>query len=298
MPLRIHEYDPRRLEAMAALYNRQTEGEPHIAPLTAERFERLVADKTYFDPALLLVATDGPDVVGWVHGCIAPRTEPWHDADKFAARIRMLLYRPEQLAAGALLVAEATSRLRGTGFLEIEAMHARAGYEPLCPATLPHVHLALEVAGYRAAQESIFMTATMPEGPPSLRSGPAFDLVESTEEMAHGGMRESWVGFEPRRIDAFRDGDRLGGIGWVLLPCLDRLGAPCVNIWTLGVGEQHRRRGVATALVSRVMALGYEMGARHASVSTQLWNAAAQGTYAKLGFTPHRMLIGREIRAG
>jgi GNAT superfamily N-acetyltransferase len=80
----------------------------------------------------------------------------------------------------------------------------------------------------------------------------------------------------------------------VVLPQVEeRLGAPCLNIWGLGVDERHRRKGLASALVSRTLSRAYAQGARVASVGTQLWNTAAHATYAKLGFRPHRLLIGR-----
>jgi GNAT superfamily N-acetyltransferase len=75
----------------------------------------------------------------------------------------------------------------------------------------------------------------------------------------------------------------------------DRLGAPSLNIWGLGVREQHRQKGIATALVSQVMARSYALGARFASVGTQLWNAPAHATYAKLGYKPYCIVVGRTL---
>jgi GNAT superfamily N-acetyltransferase len=114
--------------------------------------------------------------------------------------------------------------------------------------------------------------------------------------MRHEPMRESWIGFEPQGIRARIDGEPAGNIGFVLLSHVaERLGAPCVNIWSLGVPDAHRRRGIATALVSRALSRGYAMGARFASVGTQLWNAPAHASYAKLGFQPHCVLVGRRL---
>jgi ribosomal protein S18 acetylase RimI-like enzyme len=165
----------------------------------------------------------------------------------------------------------------------------------MCPVTLPHLHLAFEVGGYKNTQESIFMVAEMPSPPKGLAPPAAITLADSPAEMRHEPMRESWVGFAPMRARALIGEEEVASIGWVLLPHLDRLGAPCVNIWSLGVKEQHRRRGIASALVAHVMVRGYGMGARFASVATQLWNAPAHATYAKLGFRPYASLVGRTM---
>jgi GNAT superfamily N-acetyltransferase len=308
MSVTIQTYDRCYLEGMTALYNAETAFEPHIAPLTPERFAALVATKRSFDPEGLLVAVEAEKVVGWVHACIAPGSEPWHDPSERVGQVRMLLFPGERLSIGAALVAAATEWLQRLGETELLALHARRGYpfyrglwlgsEPMGPATMPHVQLALEVGGFKTTQKSIFMVAEMREPLPEAAPSIPIEFVEAPAEMAHDGMSDSWTGFTPMRIEARVAGETAGSVGWVLLPHVaDRLGAPVVNIWTLGVREAYRRRGIAAALVSRSMAHGYVQGARFASVGTQLWNDAAHATYTKLGFRPHTMLVGRTYRA-
>ena len=127
--------------------------------------------------------------------------------------------------------------------------------------------------------------------PPAL----TIEFVEAAAEMKHEPMRESWIGFEPMRTRALSGEAEVGSIGWVVQPHLDRLGAPCMNIWGLGVKEAYRRQGIATALVSHAMAHSYSLGARFASVGTQLWNAPAHATYAKLGYRPYCVVVGRTL---
>jgi len=300
-------YHRRLLEGMVATYNAETEYEPHIARLTPELFTALVEAKSYFEPAGLTVAVENDRVVGWIHACVAPGSEKWHDPEKPAARIRMLVFPRDRLDVGRELVATAVAWLNAAGHNELEAMHAKAGYpfyrglwmggEPMCPATLPHIQLTFEVAGFKNTQESIFMVAEVAEPPSIAAAAESIDLIESPAKMAHQGMRESWVGFEPMRTSAMRGREVAGSIGWVLLPHVERkLGAPCVNIWGLGVEEAHRRKGIATQLVSHVLARGHGMGARFASVGTQLWNRPAHATYAKLGFKPYALVIGRSLK--
>jgi GNAT superfamily N-acetyltransferase len=306
MSVSIETYDRRYLEGMTALYNAETAFEPHIAPLDPERFVALVESKSSFDPAGLLVAVEGGDVVGWAHACVAAGSEGHHDPANKVARLRMLIYPRDRLTVGAALVAEATAWLRRAGGREIEALHAKAGYpfyrglwmggEPMGPATMPHVQMALEVGGYKATQESIFMTAAITSPPKEVAAAVDVELVAAATEMRHEPMRESWIGFEPMRIQALAGGESVGHIAWVMLPHVaDRLGAACMNIWGLGVRDSHRRKGIASALVASALAESYALGARFASVGTQLWNAPAHATYARFGFRPHCVLIGRTL---
>jgi len=304
---RIHTYDRDHLEGMTALFNAETAFEPHIAPLTPERFIELVEPKSYFDPEGLLVAVESGEVVGWVHACVAAGSEPWQDPGNAVPRIRMLIYPRDRVSVGRALVAEATGWLERTGQPELEAMHAKVGYpfyrglwlggEPMCPATLPHLQLAFEVAGYKNTQESVFMVAEMAPRPREQRSALDIEFAESAAEMKHEPMRESWIGFEPMVTRALVSGEEVGSLAWVLLPHVaDRLGAPCMNIWGLSVREEHRRKGIASALVSRAMALSHDLGARFASVGTQLWNAPAHATYARFGFRPYCVVVGRTLK--
>jgi GNAT superfamily N-acetyltransferase len=306
MSFTIEAYDRSHLDGMTALYNAETAFEPHIAPLDPERFVALVESKSSFDPAGLRVAVEGGEVVGWAHACVAAGSEGHHDPANRVPRLRMLIYPRDRLAVGAALVSEATAWLRSHSEEEIEALHAKVGYpfyrglwlggEPMGPATMPHVQLALEVAGYRASQESIFMVAGIHGPPEDVAAAVPLEFVEGPAEMRHEPMRESWIGFTPMRIRALAGGEEVGSIAWVLLPHVaDRLGAPCMNIWGLGVREPHRRQGIASALVSRALARSYSQGARFASVGTQLWNAPAHATYARFGFRPHCLLIGRTL---
>ena len=75
MSFSIRNYDRTYLEGITALYNAETDFEPHIAPLTPERFIELVESKSYFDPEGLFVAMEKDKVVGWIHACVAPGSE-------------------------------------------------------------------------------------------------------------------------------------------------------------------------------------------------------------------------------
>jgi GNAT superfamily N-acetyltransferase len=309
----LHAYEHRYLEGMTELYNRESSSEPHIAPLNPERFVELVERKSSFDPNGLLVAVEGGEVVGWIHACVAAGSEGGHDPANRVPRIRMLIFPSDRLKVGNALVAEATAWLRHTsvvreqpGAREIEAMHARAGYpfyrglwlggEPMASASMAQVQLALEVGGYKNTHESVFMTSEFAAPPPPVETAVPIELIESVSEMRHEPMRESWIGFEPRRVQALVGGEDAGQLGWVILPHVaERLGAPCMNIWSLGVREQHRRKGIARALIARALTRAFDLGARFGSVGTQLWNRPAHATYASFGFGPRCVLVGRTL---
>lgn len=314
MTFTIDQYTVEHLPGAVAVYNAETAAEAHIAPLSPDLFQELVVTKSYFDPAGVFVAIRAGTVIGWVHACVAPGSEGHHHPARSIPHIRMLVFDRDRPKVGQALVSEATQWLeqsvsKHANTDAILALHARAGYpfyrgiwmggEPLGPVTMPHVQMALQVGGYRNSQESIFMVAEMEALLPAYRASLAVEIHEESMPMAHEAMRESWIGFEPMRTCAMVGESEVGSIGWVILPHVGRrLGAPCVNIWSLGVQEQHRRKGIASALVSHIMRRGYESGARFASLATQLWNAPAHATYTKMSFVPYCIVVGRERPLG
>ena len=58
---------------------------------------------------------------------------------------------------------------------------------------------------------------------------------------------------------------------------------PEMFLYELGVDEDYRRRGVATALMNRLMKLCHERGCGEMFVLTEADNDAARATYAKAG---------------
>ncbi|NLG48583.1 MAG: GNAT family N-acetyltransferase [Chloroflexi bacterium] len=309
MTLSIETYRQDFLEGMVALYNAETVDEPHIAPLDPQRFVELIERKPAFDPGGLFVAVEQGRVVGWTHACVTPGTEPWSDAVKPVPRIVMLLYARDQLKIGHALVSQATAWLRQHKQGLCLAMSPLMGYpfyrglwlggEPMGVATMPHIQLAFATSGYRSTCESLLMAAELREPVAMPRAEVPLELVESPANMAHAPMRDSWLGFEPFMARAYVRDEEAGYVGWVLLPQVaERLGAPCVSIWGLSVQEKHRRQGIGAALVGLALQRGYALGARFASVTTQLWNAPAQATYARLGYRPYRLLLGRTLQQG
>jgi hypothetical protein len=279
--LQIQTYCVELLEQLCDCWNAATVGEPAIARLTPERFQHYVATKSFFDPSGLFAAVERGRVLGWVHACVAGATEPWQNGAQVSSRLRMLLFPPDRLDIGLTLIEEASRWLAPQPFGAPEAMSSRAGYpmyrglwlggEPVLPATMPHAHAALEIAGYRPIHQTLGMAARMAAPPEALAAPADVELCAGPAAMKHEAMRESWTGFQPQWIDAMHAGEPVGSIGWVLLPELaEKIGAPGMSIWTLSVRDSHRRRGIA--------------------------DHAAQATYIRVRFRPTHLLIGRELR--
>ncbi|MGQ9609531.1 MAG: GNAT family N-acetyltransferase [bacterium] len=306
MNLSIETYNEKYIEQIIELYNAETAFEPYIAPLNPERFIKLVEKKSYFDPTGLFIAVEYGKVVGWIHACVAPGSESWHNPENKIPHIRMLIYPKNRLKVGHALVSEANTWLKKSQQKKFLAIHAEVGYpfyrglwlggEPMGSSAMPHVQLAFEFGGYKTTQESILMTANMSEQPKEIKSTEKLDFITSKVTMKHKPMEESWIGFEPMITQVYIGDKVVGSIGWVMIPYIaEKLGAPCVNIWSLGISEEYRCKGIATALVSNIMVQSYKLGARFASVGTQFWNIPAHATYAKLGFIPYLMVIGRTL---
>jgi ribosomal-protein-alanine N-acetyltransferase len=80
-----------------------------------------------------------------------------------------------------------------------------------------------------------------------------------------------------------------GGFGW-LDPCggmiLARVAADEVEVLTLAVVPEARRRGVGARLLDAAMTVAFARGARTAFLEVSVGNSAARALYKRAGFTP------------
>ena len=83
-------------------------------------------------------------------------------------------------------------------------------------------------------------------------------------------------------LAAFADGKVVGGIAAYLLPKFEQARSE-VYIYDLAVDEQHRRKGVATALVSELRMVAAERGAYVIFVQADREDEPAISLYGKLG---------------
>jgi len=307
LALQIETYDPRFAQECCDLYNQQTVNEPHIVRLTPQRFDALVAAKPYFDPRGFLLARLGGRTLGWVHACLAPLTDAPRLDPPPLPRIQMLLFPLDRPAMGLELVRQATLYLQRQSPQTPTARHPTRGYpfyrglwmggEPQLPITLSHVQMVLEASGYEESHQDLMMVLRTDTRPRVFEANGRVDFTCEPLKMHHEVMLHSWAGFEPQSIHAHVHGEWAGTIGWVLVPqTAERLGVASVNIYTLGVSSGQRRKGIGSALVSRAMAAGFDLGAREFNVCTQVWNAPAQATYGKCGLRPYIIVNGRTLK--
>lgn len=78
-----------------------------------------------------------------------------------------------------------------------------------------------------------------------------------------------------------------GPVGYVRLAVVD----DHLYVTRLGVAEQYRRRGLATALMTTAHAWGHERGARWCVLQVADHNTAALALYRRLGFTAHHRYV-------
>jgi len=83
-------------------------------------------------------------------------------------------------------------------------------------------------------------------------------------------------------LAAFAEGRVVGGLAAYLLPKFEQARTE-IYIYDLAVDEQHRRQGVATALIGRLSQVAVERGAYVIFVQADRGDKAAISLYAKLG---------------
>jgi GNAT superfamily N-acetyltransferase len=303
MTLEIRSYSADLLEGICMSFNRMTVAEPDINPFTPETFAAYIASKSYFDPNGMGIATKGGEIVGWVHACVAGGTETWNSPQP-SPRISMLVFAPDRPDVGGALLEHAGRWLGDSQ--SIEALGSGRGYpfyrglwcggEPMGLATHPQVQMALEIQGYKTIQQSVLMIAVNIFA--AVHELPVGLTIDDGTLTMSDRLRESWVGFIPRESIAYWNGEVVGFLHWVVLPGVEQRRPDCLNIFGLHVDDSVRRRGIATSLIAHTIQRARYLGASRASLCTQLSNRWAQSMYARFGFTPSRLLIGRERSAG
>lgn len=83
-------------------------------------------------------------------------------------------------------------------------------------------------------------------------------------------------------LAAFADGVVIGGIAAYVLPKFEQARSE-IYIYDLAVAEEHRRRGVATALIAELRKVAAERGAYVIFVQADREDEPAISLYAKLG---------------
>ncbi len=157
------------------------------------------------------------------------------------------------------------------------------------PPALPSV---LATEGYTAFDTTLVQVASLMRPPEVAVRG---DLaIEAPDLAAFADAVAVLQGATPEQRDAYhermlatpqafrallaRDGTAVAGVGTVMLE--DGL----AGVFSMATAPGHRRQGVATALVARLLAWAWEHGARLAYLQVEANNAPAIAAYRKFGF--------------
>lgn len=114
--------------------------------------------------------------------------------------------------------------------------------------------------------------------------GRAFDEAETySRDLPSPAYLERLLGSETFLAIAAMDGDEvIGGLTAYELPKFEKERSE-IYIYDLAVAEEHRRRGVATAMIRELQRLGAERGAWVIFVQADRGDEAAIALYSKLG---------------
>ncbi len=267
------------------LLNEQTADVPITWPTTVEEFseEIIQCGRHYnpafpFDPEGFLVAQAEAGLLGFVHAC------RWDREDKgVIGVIRCLMVERGQGAVAGQLLEAALRHLDSQGLESIAACPWETGY-PWCQAGIgacweakAHLVEAFLAAGFRRSTHLIVMRARPRQVPPVLPpNAPA--------EVRLCQRRE--VGTTFRCHEAYLGNVRAAQVEW--FPCSERSRHADARragyVHWVGTREEHRRRGLATYLLSHALNHMLAEGIVEVFLHSDRDNLGAQSVYQRLGF--------------
>jgi len=156
----------------------------------------------------------------------------------------------------------------------------------------PELASVLATRGYRAFDTTLVQVVTLARPPaPADRDEveivvpalPAFAdavalLQDATAEQRDAYLERMIASPQALRALVARDGDRVTGVGTAMLE--DGL----AGVFSMATAPAQRGRGVATAILARLLTWAWEHGARHAYLQVEATNAPALAVYRKFGF--------------
>jgi len=258
------------------LINEYTAGWPYTRPVDAKLTAHWRTLGHRYQPDRMLIAyRDG-----------APRCFLHGERDHSQQFVHLLAARPGAAGEAAALLARA----------EMEARRDRArrmcgptclsgrfyggyilGLEPYHPHWAAEVTDAFVQAGFLMSQSEALMVADMSDSIAPRDLPPGYELGD--------GQADPEFGARTFRLAARAGGKAVATCGGRLYPrLLAAGGGPIGQLGFVGTEEQHRGKGLATALVARALIRLKEWGAAMVLISTGLENAPALRAYQRAGF--------------
>ncbi len=290
---------------VAALW-RSRAGQPGLLqPVSPDLLEQLVFAKLYFDYGGLVLAESDGQPVGFAHAGFGPSAERnWVASD--AGVTCLVLTRPDcaedEVPAGLLDHCEQYLRGRGATVLY------GGGIAPLNPfyvglyggSELPGIldsdavaRRAFAARGYREVERTVILRRDLSGFEPLVDRRQMQVRRQMLVEVTPDAPAQTWweactIGeFELSRFELTpRDGGP--ALATATFRSMEPSGTACVGraagLVALSVDPAHRRRGLATFLLSDAFRQFLRQGILQVEAQTRQANAAAMGTFRGLGF--------------
>lgn len=279
-------------------------GPAAVQPMTSALLESCVFSKPYFDRAGLLVALDGPRVVGFAHAGFGPNAART-SLDTSVGTTMMVVVVPherqEDISAGLLTRCEGYLRSRGARTILGGGAPMLGGfYRGLYGgADVPGIldssavmRAVFEHAGYVVADRiAVLRRALARFRPPVNRLQVAVQRATRLSVVEEPPRRSWWeaavtTGLALRRyVLANLAGETLGtATFWDMQPLASCLGVTAAGLLDVDIEGQRRRQGLASYLVSRAMHDLAQEGVAVVETHVAASNAAASSLFEKLGY--------------
>ena len=287
--MKIRPYTADMAPELTAFYNRQIRTVPHCyavreetlaatlagsAPEDRRRRERLYADT-------ICVATEGASIAGFVHAAgLLSKTGQKTDS----GIIRFLGYEPGKRVVGQALLQAAEETLTGHGIQRISAFpqdHTHSFYY-LSPAYLSdrlgHVQALLGFNGYEKDSGEVFLDwPNYAPLEPELVDIPAKITLE---------WKQGKAALPGLTVLAHQNGEEIGTCGCISLGEVSQqeIEQDWLFVKWLGVEDRLQGKGLGRYLLQRAQKEMYEVGYRHAGISTAWKNYRAFTFYSNYGY--------------
>ena len=286
-------------------------------PINATLLELCVFSKQYFDPEGFLVATQGDQMVGFVHAGFGP-SDDGADLDTTLGTTHLLMLRGDRQDEGLAdeLIARSEAYQRDHG----ATVHYAGGLRPLDGFYLG-LYGGSELPGildsdpcqaqhflrndYTEASQVIVVQRELSRsrlgGPRDTRKVKRETLIEP---VLHPAARNWWEACVTGGHDRLRfslldraTNEQIAHVTyWDVEPLASAWGIPTVGMIDLWVEPDRRRSKVATHLLSESLRQVQRRGALVVEAQTMAENAAGISLYKALGFT--QVDTGRILRRG
>ena len=295
--------DPPRL---AEIWRDQPPQRGLIQPVSPTLLDQFVFSKPYFDPAGLILATDGEQAVGFVHAGFGPNESQTEIDTETGTTYQLMLRsgaRHDALADELLSRAEAYLRDRGTKVIYAGGIRPLNGFYlglyggselPGILASDPVLNTVTLRNGYREIDKVIVLQLELAGFRQPFTRTQRQLRREITIAEAYDPPATSWwdavttAGFE--RIEFFLQkagrNEPLASVWfWNIEPLSTSWGVPTAGMFDLEVCSDRRRQGLATFLLGESLERLRNRGITRVEAQTMRENTAALELYRKLGFT-------------